>query len=74
MTRLDPEAGLILARDRTDRFRAEAGAERVAGVRRDRGATAGWEGRPAQRPASERILALAARVRPLRRDGSPASR
>lgn len=77
MSRLDPQARLRLARDRTDRFRAEADAERqVAEARRDRErrAVAGWEGRPARLPASDRVLALAGRLRVVRGGGSPVPR
>lgn len=76
---LDAASRLIVARDRTDRFRAEADAERLgveaAARRRSRpGAIEGWEGRPARRPASDRVLALVARGWPARRDRESASR
>ena len=77
MTRLDAEARLLLARDRTDRYRAEAAAERVAaGTRRGRGrgAVDGWEGRPAKASPSDRVLALAGRLRLTRGDRSPVPR
>jgi hypothetical protein len=66
--RLDHGSRLALARDRTDRFRAEADAERLAGAHRDR-SVGGWEGRPASSSASERVLAQVARVS--RGDPSP---
>ena len=47
-----------LAMDRIARLQAEAAAERLADPGRSRRRSiGGWEGRPARRPPSERILA-----------------
>ena len=55
-----------LAMDRISRLQAEADAERLADPKRSRRRSiGGWEGRPARRPPSRRILAWVPR-RPAR--------
>jgi len=78
---MNRESNYRLAMDRIAMLQAEAAAERLGNPKRSRRRSiGGWEGRPARRAPSERILALVTR-RPTgsaavasgrrRRDGEP---
>ena len=63
---MNPDGNYRQVMDRLAEFQAEAAAERLADPgRARRRAVGGWEGRPASRPSSERLLALVRR-RPAR--------
>lgn len=61
MTRLDHGSRLLLARDRIDRFRAEAVVDRLPDTS-GRPVIGSWEGRAGHRPTSDRALARIGRA------------
>ena len=61
MTPLDHGSRVVIARDRMERFQAEADEDRLVATHADRSA-GGWEGRPARQPPSDRVRALVGRL------------